>query len=178
MNATDSNQRAAASAARAVLHLDLEPPLDRIELEWGETVIGRGDDCTLMLPIAKISKRHARITGSEDGWVIEDLGSRNGVYVDGARIAEATSLTRTTTLHIGRVPARFELEIETVEEATASPDEDSPSNSAAADLRAAFESEATWSAWTRTLWVAVWIGIAVIAYHIGLQLLADRASQA
>lgn len=177
MNATDSRATPEAPPSRAILRLDLDPPLDRVELEWGETVIGRGDDCTLMLPIAKISKRHVRITGSDEGWIIEDLGSRNGVYVDGARISEATLLTRTTLLHIGRVPARFELEIETSEDTADAPDEDS-SPEPAAELRAAFESEATWSAWTRTLWVAVWIGLAVIAYHIGLQLVADRMGHA
>ncbi|MGF1461752.1 MAG: diguanylate cyclase, partial [Maricaulaceae bacterium] len=53
-------------------------PLDRDEL-----VIGRGADCDIQVDYDSVSRRHARVyRGSEGFWVLEDLGSTNGSYVD------------------------------------------------------------------------------------------------
>ena len=49
-------------------------------------VIGRQAECALVLRDARISRNHARILKEDDGYVIEDLGSRNGVFVNGERV--------------------------------------------------------------------------------------------
>ena len=60
----------------------------------GETVvIGRSSQCDLPVPDRSMSRRHARlVSGSDDDWRIEDLGSRNGTVVDGVDVAEPTRL--------------------------------------------------------------------------------------
>jgi predicted component of type VI protein secretion system len=50
--------------------------------------IGRDADCDVRLNESPVSREHAAITQTSDGrWYVEDLGSRNGTYVDNARLA-------------------------------------------------------------------------------------------
>jgi hypothetical protein len=55
--------------------------------------IGRGKDNDLVLPGEGLSRHHCRIEETPDGWIIEDLGSVNGVRVDGLRVEDHTVLT-------------------------------------------------------------------------------------
>jgi hypothetical protein len=48
--------------------------------------LGRGTDCGVRFYDPLVSRRHARVFHSEMGWLIEDLGSRNGTRVDGQPI--------------------------------------------------------------------------------------------
>jgi ABC-type multidrug transport system ATPase subunit len=52
-------------------------------------VIGRGYGCDLIVTDAAVSTRHCRLTQQGDGFLLEDLGSRNGTWVNGNRIAPA-----------------------------------------------------------------------------------------
>jgi pSer/pThr/pTyr-binding forkhead associated (FHA) protein len=56
--------------------------------EPGEIVVGRGADADLELPFPSVSSRHARLfRGAMPGdWWVEDLGSTNGTWLDGARL--------------------------------------------------------------------------------------------
>ena len=54
------------------------------------TVIGRGEDCDLRIPLGEVSRKHARLAKDGDALHIEDLGSSNGSYVNGQRIQETT----------------------------------------------------------------------------------------
>jgi MoxR-like ATPase len=49
-------------------------------------LIGRNNDCTICIPDESISGHHAQITPTEQGWVLEDLGSSNGTTVNGQPI--------------------------------------------------------------------------------------------
>jgi hypothetical protein len=49
-------------------------------------VIGRGSVCHLRLDDPKVSSVHAELIWDGDGWKVRDLGSRNGTFVQGARI--------------------------------------------------------------------------------------------
>ena len=49
--------------------------------------IGRDPDCDVPLQFPMISWRHARLTRAPEGILVEDLGSRNGTFVDGVRIS-------------------------------------------------------------------------------------------
>jgi pSer/pThr/pTyr-binding forkhead associated (FHA) protein len=51
-----------------------------------EMVIGRQAECDLQLTEGHASRRHARLTLAEDGVWLEDLGSANGTFVNGAKI--------------------------------------------------------------------------------------------
>lgn len=49
--------------------------------------VGRSPDCLLRLEDADVSRSHALIWWTEAGWFLRDLGSTNGVYVNGGRIS-------------------------------------------------------------------------------------------
>ena len=48
--------------------------------------VGRDPDCDVPLQFPMVSWRHARLTRAPEGILVEDLGSRNGTFVDGVRI--------------------------------------------------------------------------------------------
>jgi len=57
------------------------------------TVIGRRQDCDLMIPLGEISRKHCRIIRDSDSLRLEDLGSSNGTFHNGRRVQEAVSLS-------------------------------------------------------------------------------------
>ncbi|MFT7578586.1 MAG: DNA-binding NtrC family response regulator [Myxococcota bacterium] len=67
--------------------------------------LGRGDDCAFPggFNDGKVSRQHARIDATTRGITVEDLGSRNGTWVDGVAITEPTPLKAGSILAIGRV---------------------------------------------------------------------------
>ena len=54
------------------------------------TVIGRRHDCDLCIPLMPVSRRHCQLSLNNESLTIRDLGSRNGTYLNGKRIDEAT----------------------------------------------------------------------------------------
>ncbi|HET6603823.1 MAG TPA: FHA domain-containing protein [Xanthomonadaceae bacterium] len=52
----------------------------------GPWTIGRDPGCQVVLDHASISRRHAELASDGNGYLLRDLGSRNGVYVDGLRV--------------------------------------------------------------------------------------------
>jgi pSer/pThr/pTyr-binding forkhead associated (FHA) protein len=64
--------------------------------------IGRAADSTIVLDDDFVSTYHARLSPSGKQWVIEDLGSTNGTYVDRNRVNAPTVLRPRMTLRIGR----------------------------------------------------------------------------
>ena len=55
-----------------------------------------------------VSTTHARLQRKDDLWVLSDLGSTNGTYVEGEPVTGETALTPGTTLRFGDVAALFE----------------------------------------------------------------------
>ena len=55
----------------------------------GEVMVGRDRTCSIVLSHPAVSRRHAKITHSGSGWVLEDLKSANGTYVNNTRIDRA-----------------------------------------------------------------------------------------
>lgn len=72
-----------------------------LELQPGEFVIGRSSTCNLAVDDALVSRRHAAFRVGEAGVTVEDLGSRNGVTVNGAKIAGPTALRHLDRVVIG-----------------------------------------------------------------------------
>jgi hypothetical protein len=75
--------------------------LQEFDLPRGVTIIGRSLDCHLTIEDPLVSRRHAQIVVTEGGAQIEDLGSRNGVKVNGGMIAGAVPLRSGDRLRIG-----------------------------------------------------------------------------
>lgn len=73
-----------------------------IPLEGAQITIGRAPDSTLIINDDYASSRHARLYPSEGAWVIEDLGSTNGTWIDRTRITSPTVLAPGAPLRIGR----------------------------------------------------------------------------
>src|SRR5262245_37367304 len=58
------------------------------ELAEGETTIGRHPDCDIVVSNNQVSRRHAQVTVDSGTFIIVDLGSTNGTYVNEAPITE------------------------------------------------------------------------------------------
>jgi pSer/pThr/pTyr-binding forkhead associated (FHA) protein len=70
--------------------------------------VGRGDYNDLVIPEPSVSASHAKLQRREGIWVIADLGSTNGTFVDGERITEETALGPGSTIRFGEVSTLFE----------------------------------------------------------------------
>jgi pSer/pThr/pTyr-binding forkhead associated (FHA) protein len=66
------------------------------------TVIGRRQDCDLMIPLGEISRKHCRIIRDGESLRLEDLGSSNGTFHNGRRVQEAV-LSAGDTIQVGPV---------------------------------------------------------------------------
>jgi hypothetical protein len=64
-------------------------------------VIGRAPDCDVVIQDLKASRQHCRLTRNQDGFLLEDLGSKNGTYVDGQKITEPVFLKTNHTFKVG-----------------------------------------------------------------------------
>jgi hypothetical protein len=73
-----------------------------IELGASPITIGRSAENTLVLEDDYVSSRHARLYPHEGNWVVEDLGSTNGTYLDRQRLATAMVLPVGTPVRIGK----------------------------------------------------------------------------
>ncbi|MBM4465178.1 MAG: FHA domain-containing protein [Chloroflexi bacterium] len=57
-------------------------------VEKDRVTIGRSEDCDVVLIERQVSRRHAQIRRLDGQYVLEDLGSRNGTYVNGREVTE------------------------------------------------------------------------------------------
>jgi predicted component of type VI protein secretion system len=72
-----------------------------LELPIGDFVIGRSNDCQLSLDDPLVSRRHATIRVRASGVSVQDLGSRNGVLVNGTKIDGERELVAGDKVSIG-----------------------------------------------------------------------------
>ena len=66
-----------------------------------EIRIGRGSDNDIVISEMEISREHARLSAQADSYVIEDLGSTNGTYIDGQRLIGPHLLRSGETIGLG-----------------------------------------------------------------------------
>ncbi len=71
--------------------------------------IGRGIDCEFRLEHPSVSRVHAELFWQDGQWHLHDKGSKNGSFVDGARIASATAIKDRNWLRVGDILCEFNL---------------------------------------------------------------------
>jgi diguanylate cyclase (GGDEF)-like protein len=65
------------------------------------TVLGRASSATVRVESDEVSRRHARIVEGQGGWMVEDLESRNGTFLNGERVTAPASLTDGDKIELG-----------------------------------------------------------------------------
>jgi hypothetical protein len=73
-------------------------------------LIGRDAASDCCLPDETVSARHARVSFSNSQWWLEDLGSRNGTYLNGIPVESPIVLVDQDSIQIGRVTIRVDLD--------------------------------------------------------------------
>ena len=71
-------------------------------------VIGRSRECDVVLSDQNVSRKHAEVRPSGAKWIVKDLGSTNGVKVNGRRIQGAQSLKPGDTIELGTSTIDFD----------------------------------------------------------------------
>jgi hypothetical protein len=80
----------AAAANPAWLLVNVKPEINEKHTLKGDSVmVGRDRSCAIVLAHPAVSRRHARITLSGTSYVLEDLKSANGTYVNNTRVERA-----------------------------------------------------------------------------------------
>lgn len=80
----------------------------RVALHAGENVLGRGTD-VIEIEDATVSRRHARVVIAGDTVTVEDLGSKNGTWVEDERLTAARALEEGRVLKLGSASFTFRL---------------------------------------------------------------------
>jgi len=92
------------------LHLRIESPgaepIDR-DCEGGTLTFGRSAGSDVVIADQSMSRQHARITAKDGGWIVEDLGARNGTFVNGVRIDAPTPIVPGDVLKLGASVVRI-----------------------------------------------------------------------
>jgi DNA-binding winged helix-turn-helix (wHTH) protein len=103
--------RSGDGQSRVVAGVDLtcRLVLDRreIELAEGENILGRERGVAVWIDETAVSRHHARIVVSDGRATLEDLGSKNGTYLRGERIAKAAYLNDGDEIRIGPATMTF-----------------------------------------------------------------------
>lgn len=96
---------AESTAAPVLICLTGDAPR-RFALTKKTTTVGRGPQCDLQILTHFVSREHARLTSNAGATVIEDLGSRNGVFVNSVRV-DRQNLQQGDLVTIGETQFRF-----------------------------------------------------------------------
>lgn len=97
-----------AGAAQGWAYLSA-PEAPNISLHKSPFIIGSSPSCDLRLADPKASPQHARIEHTPDGYVLIDMNSLNGTYLNGERIASPVSLRPGDQIRMGDIVVTFEI---------------------------------------------------------------------
>ncbi len=97
------DERATPSSARGRREYRVAAGRQELKLALGEYLIGRSNACHVILNDGLVSRRHAALRLDAQGLTLRDLGSSNGVYVNGVQVGEAgATLGDGDRIRIGR----------------------------------------------------------------------------
>ena len=89
-----------------MITLQITPPIGLAheeQLDRDQVRIGRSPENDVAIQDPSVSRLHASIERTRDGFMIQDLGSRNGVMVNGRRIGGPTLITEQDEVQLGDV---------------------------------------------------------------------------
>jgi len=105
--AKPKRSKATAKRQPALLQsLQITEPQDAAGAEYAlgpEMTIGRAPGCAIVIDDTYVSQVHARVFADSEGYKLEDLGSTNGTYCNGAPVGAAQLLRRGDRIQIGGV---------------------------------------------------------------------------
>lgn len=78
------------------------------DLKSGDNVLGRLPDCDIQIDSNMVSRKHARVFSKGTDFLIEDLGSGNGTFVNGQKVEQPQTLKTNDRIKLGPVLFRFE----------------------------------------------------------------------
>lgn len=78
-----------------------------VDLGQGRNLIGRDDDCEVIVEAPEVSRHHAAIDVDGSTATLHDLGSKNGTYLGGQRVVSPIVLNDRDEIEIGRGLLRF-----------------------------------------------------------------------
>jgi pSer/pThr/pTyr-binding forkhead associated (FHA) protein len=73
-----------------------------LDLSQQQITLGRANDATLVLNDDYASSRHARIFPQDGQWIVEDLGSTNGTYLDRQKVTRPMPVPLGVPIRIGK----------------------------------------------------------------------------
>jgi pSer/pThr/pTyr-binding forkhead associated (FHA) protein len=73
-----------------------------LDLNQQQITLGRANDATIVLNDDYASSRHARIYPQDGQWIVEDLGSTNGTYLDRQKVTRPTPVPLGVPIRIGK----------------------------------------------------------------------------
>lgn len=76
-------------------------------LSGDEITIGRAADATVSVPDTSVSRKHALVRKTDEGWAISDLGSGNGTLVNGEQLGDEQALNAGDTIVLGDTEFTF-----------------------------------------------------------------------
>ena len=82
---------------------------ESFDVHSGQSVIGRDRGCAVQIDAESVSRHHARLYVTGGDVSIEDLGSKNGTWVNGRRLEGRVTLTDGASFRLGSETVRFEL---------------------------------------------------------------------
>lgn len=105
-----------ASAPMAVLTYN-ELELQRLPLEEEECLIGRAKECDIQIAERRLSRRHCLLFRDDDGrWMVKDLGSQNGTYINRRKVRDAQLLNHGDVLNFAEYAVLFLSDAEAYDE--------------------------------------------------------------
>lgn len=110
---TDSTRSITAPLNSPMLHISTPQTQKTWKMTGHTLLIGRGDDCDIMITSTAVSRHHARINRTMGQFYLEDLNSRNGTMVNGKPVSDARQeLYHGDEIELAfRVKIRFELHV-------------------------------------------------------------------
>lgn len=87
----------------------------QIPLKKDKFIIGRASECTLRAGSSAISRRHCAIVRKDDAWLVRDLGSRNGTFLNDSVVETPTPLKVGDEIRVGPLHFRVEQYVKSAE---------------------------------------------------------------